>query len=73
MALSRNITRKDIALPDIPAQPHHPAATFVYPKREFGMVGDFFRDLATGKTGRLDSRTTKPLLLIRKCFRSLLY
>jgi len=35
MALSRNITGKDIALPDIPDQPHHPAATFVYPKREF--------------------------------------
>jgi len=29
------------------------------------------KDLATGKTGRLDSTTTKPLLLIRKQFRSL--
>ena len=31
MALSRNVV-----LPDIPDRPHHPAATFVYPKREFG-------------------------------------
>ena len=36
MALSRNIPGKDITLPDIPDQPLHPAATFVYPKREFG-------------------------------------
>ena len=36
IALSRNINGKDIVLPDIPDQPHHPAATFVYPKREFG-------------------------------------
>jgi len=36
MALSRNIHGKDIALPEIPNQPHHLAATFIYPKCEFG-------------------------------------
>lgn len=36
MALSRNIIERDIVLPDIPDKPHHPATTFLYPKREFG-------------------------------------
>ena len=36
VALSRNSTGKNIVLPDIPDQPHRPAATFIYLKREFG-------------------------------------
>jgi len=42
MPLSKNISGKDIALPDIPHQPHHPAATFVYP-HEFGKKTIFRR------------------------------
>ena len=119
MVLSRNSTGKNIVLPDIPDQPHRPAATFIYLKREFGKKiivrrsfqpswftnwpwlhyckdsdvvfchtcvsalrqkkmqlnrgNVFFVSKGFSNWGRLDSRTMKPLLLIRKRFRSLLY
>jgi len=35
MALLKNITEKNIVLPDIPDHPHHPVSTFIYPKCKF--------------------------------------
>ena len=36
MAFYQKNIKRNVVLPDMQDSPHHPAATFVYPKREFG-------------------------------------
>ena len=66
MGLSRDIIERNIVLPDIPDHPHHPATTFIYPKREFGkknIVSSLFSH--HGLRSGLGFTTAKMLML---CF-----